>query len=235
MADGSYISHKAKIHSTALIGPNVCIFGRAVVGPYCHIESNVVLGSPNREFVWRMAQEGRTPAALAEYDDYFDDTTELVARCCVRFGSVIGAGTRLDEQVFCDVHTHVGVHCVIGRRTRLVYGARLYDNVQVGDDCRVAGFCCDRSVIESGAAVYGELIHAFRRPGTEELSPRVGRGATVGWHAVVVGGIEIGQGAYVAAGAVVVKSVPENHIVIPSSPQIAPLGEWKGRLSKKQE
>jgi maltose O-acetyltransferase len=53
-----------------------------------------------------------------------------------------------------------------------------------------------------------------RRGGLVEPDPvRVGHGAWVGSRAVILPGVEVGDGAIVAAGAVVTRSVPPNVIV----------------------
>lgn len=43
--------------------------------------------------------------------------------------------------------------------------------------------------------------------------PRIGRGAVLGGHSIILGGIDIGENAVVAAGAIVTKSVPDGKTV----------------------
>jgi UDP-3-O-[3-hydroxymyristoyl] glucosamine N-acyltransferase len=237
MRDESFISPNAVIHESTFIGSNVRILGSTIVGPNCYIDDNVVLGYPSKEALKQMINTRSVPTDLSELDKYSEGQTILSGSCCLRFGTVISAGTFVAEQVYCDIDTHIGAFCKIGERTQLLYGARLYNDVVVGADCRVGGFCCNRSIIEDKASMFGELVHSYRHPvgGLIEPSPVVRRGSTIGWHAVIIGGIEVGEGAYVAAGAIVTRSVPKDHIVVGTSTKAIPRNQWRGSLAKIEE
>jgi hypothetical protein len=86
--------------------------------------------------------------------------------------------------------------------------------------------------------VAGDLIHRQLDPSTpwddpaaEESSPMVADGAFVGWRAVIIGGVNIGAGAYVCAGALITKDVPAGHIGCGRNEILAP-SEWRGALGK---
>ena len=182
--DNGFISPNATIHDSAFIGTNVRVFGRTNIGPNCYVDDSVVLGYPSKEVLRGMLKGGNIPTDLSELDKYAEGETELSRGCCVRFGSVISVGTHISEDVYCDVRTQVGACCRVGERTQLLYGARVYNNVVIGADCRIGGFCCNGSVIEDAVSMFGELVHSYRNPigGLVEPSPIVRRGATVGWH-----------------------------------------------------
>lgn len=234
MKNNSFISPNAIVHDSAFIGSNVRIFGATSVGPKCYIDDNVMLGYPSSKALKEMIKTGNVPTDLTELDKCSEGETVLLDRCCVRFGSVISVGTYICEGVYCDISTQVGAFCKIGERTQLLYGARLYNNVIVGVDCRIGGFCCDRSIIGDRVSMFGELVHSYRNPigGLIEPSPVVRRGATVGWHAVVIGDVEIGEDVYVAAGSVVSESVPKDHVVVGPKATAIPRSQWTGFLSK---
>lgn len=229
-----FISPRAIIHDSAFIGTNVSIFGATTVGPNCYIDDNVVLGYPGKERLNEMIKSGNVPTDLIELDKHSEGKTVISNGSCVRFGSVISVGTYICENVYCDIGTQLGSFCIIGERTQLLYGARIYNNVVIGSDCRIGGFCCNRSVIEDGVSMFGELVHSYRIPigGLIEPSPVIRRGATIGWHAIIIGDIEIGGGAYVAAGAIVSSSVPKNHVVVGPKAAIIPRSQWRGSIGK---
>jgi len=81
----------------------------------------------------------------------------------------------------------------------------IYDGVEIGDDA----FCGPSMVFTN---VMTPRSHVSRRH--EYLKTRVGRGATIGANATVVCGHDLGEYAFVGAGAVVTKDVPAYALVV---------------------
>jgi acetyltransferase-like isoleucine patch superfamily enzyme len=128
--------------------------------------------------------------------------------CMLLSHVVIGESTVLEEGVWCDHYTYIGCNSHIGSRAQLMYGARIYHRVTVGARAWIGGFLCNDSIVEPEAVVLGQVVHRFAdvTEGVAEAAPRVRRGAFVGMNALVVGNIEVGEGAYVAGGAVLTHS-----------------------------
>ncbi|TDQ09987.1 acyltransferase [Pedobacter metabolipauper] len=79
--------------------------------------------------------------------------------------------------------------------------------ISIGDDCLIASGC--RFIDHDHGTALGMLIRdQHGEEGPIQLHQNVWLGANV----IVLKGVEIGQGAIVAAGAVVVRSIPENEI-----------------------
>jgi UDP-2-acetamido-3-amino-2,3-dideoxy-glucuronate N-acetyltransferase len=121
---------------------------------------------------------------------------------------VVGEGTIIGDDVWIDHHCCIGCYTVISDNTYILYGARVYDRVKIGSNCWVAGFVCNDAVIEDSAIVMGTLIHRFVDAvmGVPEQSPVIRKNAFIGMNAIIIGGIEVGEGAYIAAGAILTKS-----------------------------
>lgn len=233
--NNNFISSKAIIDPSTFIGNNVNIFGEVRIGPDCFIDDNVVLGYPSRQSLLEMTKRGNVPGELAELDAESQGVTIIGSNCCIKYGSIISIGSEINDSIYCDVWTHVGARCKIGRDSQLLYGARIYNDVSIGLECRVGGFCCDRSVIEDSVSMFGDLVHSYRKPlgGLIEPSPIIRCGATVGWNAIIIGGIEIGTNTYVAAGAIVTKNIPPNSVVVGNASRFEQRSKWKGALSKE--
>lgn len=137
-----------------------------------------------------------------------DRNTELMSHVVIEEGSAIGA------DVWCDHHTYIGKETTLGNNVEVMYGARIYDHVLIEERAWIAGFVCDHVLVEVGAVVMGKLIHRFvdAVEDVAEEAPIVREGSFVGMDAIVVGGIEVGRGAYVAAGAVLTKSAKEGRL-----------------------
>ncbi len=123
----------------------------------------------------------------------------------------IGAGTKVWH--FCHVSTgaELGRHCVLGQNV-FVAGS-----VVVGDRCRIQnnvslydGVRLEDEVFVGPSVVFTNVTRpraAFPRRDRYETTI-VRRGATLGANATIRCGLEVGEGAFVAAGAVVTRPVP---------------------------
>jgi serine O-acetyltransferase len=96
------------------------------------------------------------------------------------------------------VEIHPGAR--IGRRVVIDHGMGIVigETAEVGDDV----------MMYHGVTLGGT---GFTR---EKRHPTIGKGVLLGAHAVVLGPIEVGDGARVGAGAVVTKSVPPGATVV---------------------
>ncbi|MCS7057922.1 MAG: serine O-acetyltransferase [Meiothermus sp.] len=101
-------------------------------------------------------------------------------------------------RMFTGVEIHPGAR--IGRRVVIDHGMGVVigETAEVGDDV----------MMYHGVTLGGT---GFTR---EKRHPTIGKGVLLGAHAVVLGPIEVGDGARVGAGAVVTKSVPPGATVV---------------------
>lgn len=109
-------------------------------------------------------------------------------------GARIGQGVSLGQGVF------VGNRVVIGDRCKVQNNVSVYDNVTLED-----GVFCGPSMVFTN--VYNPRALIERK--SEYRDTHVGRGATLGANCTVVCGVTIGAFAFVAAGAVITRDVPD--------------------------
>jgi UDP-2-acetamido-3-amino-2,3-dideoxy-glucuronate N-acetyltransferase len=114
-------------------------------------------------------------------------------------GAVIGERCVLGQNVF------VGKRVVIGNNVRVQNNVSVYDNVTLEDDV----FCGPSMVFTN---VYNPRAAVSRKD--EYRDTLVRRGATLGANCTVVCGVVIGQYAFVGAGAVVNRDVPDFALVV---------------------
>lgn len=107
-------------------------------------------------------------------------------------GARIGAGVSLGQNVF------VGNRVAIGDRCKIQNNVSVYDNVTLEE-----GVFCGPSMVFTN--VYNPRALVERKE--EYRDTRVGRGATLGANCTVLCGTTIGEHAFVAAGAVVLRDV----------------------------
>jgi UDP-2-acetamido-3-amino-2,3-dideoxy-glucuronate N-acetyltransferase len=122
------------------------------------------------------------------------------------YGCSIGAGTRVGPFVEIQRGALVGARCKIQSHTFVCDGVEIGDEVFVGHGVVFVNDKRPRATTEEGTLQ------------TEEdwtlLPTVVERRASLGSGAVVLGGVRIGEGALVGAGAVVTKDVEPGEVVM---------------------
>ena len=114
-------------------------------------------------------------------------------------GAVIGNACSLGQNVF------VGNQVVIGNNCKIQNNVSVYDNVTLEDDV----FCGPSMVFTN---VYNPRSDVSRK--NEYRDTFVGQGATLGANCTIVCGVTIGRYAFIGAGAVVNKDVPDYALMV---------------------
>lgn len=114
-------------------------------------------------------------------------------------GARIGQGVSLGQNVF------VGNKVVIGDRCKVQNNVSLYDNVTLEE-----GVFCGPSMVFTN--VYNPRALIARK--NEYRDTLVRRGATLGANSTIVCGVTIGAFAFVGAGAVIQRDVPDFALVV---------------------
>ncbi len=159
---------------------------------------------------------------------------------------VVGRGVHIGKDTVLEPMAAVMEGTQLGSRTVLACKAHVGPLVRIGDECIIGGSghgshatICSGSVIESGCKVFGSLLHRVLDPslfggidaGDAGLAPVLEQYAFIGHGATVIGGVNVGAGAYVVAGAIVTKDVPPGLIVKNSNEHIRP-EDWTGELGE---
>ena len=95
---------------------------------------------------------------------------------------------------------------MIGDRVTVKNNVMVWDRVTVEDDV----FLGPNAVLTNDPRP--RVVHPT--PLAEFLATRIRRGATIGANATIVCGVTIGENAFVGAGAVVVRDVPDHGLVV---------------------
>lgn len=153
------------------------------------------LAGPN----WAMRGVQIHPSAVV------GDTAEIGAGTKVwHFVHVMG-GARIGRDCSLGQNAFVQSGAVLGDRVRVQNNVSIYDGVQLGNDVFCGPSCVFTNVVRPRAAVSRK----------DEYAPTaVGDGATIGANATIVCGNRIGAHAFVAAGAVVTRDVPDHALVV---------------------
>jgi UDP-3-O-[3-hydroxymyristoyl] glucosamine N-acyltransferase len=152
--------------------------------------------------------------------------------------TIIGQGVRIGSYSQLEVFVEIQPGSEIGSRVVVTSRSRIGIGVTVGNDSVIRGHVGDNSRVGEGCRIAGDLIHRqldpsipWDDPAVEEPAPVVGDGAFIGWRALIVGGINIGEGAYICAGSLITKDVPPGYIAYGRN-QLRPPDSWPGALGK---
>ncbi len=190
-------------------------YGRNTLGPNARIYEPVTIGFPSRD---RIGCENFRGAIIGRNALIRPGTTIY---CDVE----IGDDFRCGHQVLIRERTRIGDRVAVGTAT-VIEG-----DTTVGNDVRIQSlaFIPTKTVIGNGvfigphAALTNDRYPPLGRP--ELRGPVLEDRSVIGANATVLAGIIIGEGACVAAGAVVTRDVPPRKLAIGVPAQVRDLPE----------
>jgi UDP-2-acetamido-3-amino-2,3-dideoxy-glucuronate N-acetyltransferase len=166
--------------------------------------------------------------------NYFAHPTALVDEGCE-----IGEGTKIWHFSHIMPGCKLGTNCNLGQNVVVSPGVVLGRNVKVQNNVSIyTGVECGDDVFLGPSMVFTNVINprsAVNRK-SEYAKTRVGEGASIGANATIVCGHDIGKFAFIGAGAVVTKHVPDYALVVGNpSRQMGWMSEYGHRLEFDKE
>jgi len=139
-------------------------------------------------------------------------------------GAVVFAGARIEADVILGDQSFVREHAVVGAASVIGRGSVVDPGVQIGARVRVQTdvYLTQGSVLEDdvfvgpGVCTTNDNTMSRHDASYELRGALLRRACRVGGGAVLVPGVEIGEEAFVAAGAVVTRDVPSRSLVVGS-------------------
>lgn len=150
-------------------------------------------------------------------------------------GCQIGNGTKIWHFSHIMPNCIIGENCNIGQNVVISPEVRLGNNVKVQNNVSIyTGVICEDDVFLGPSMVFTNVINprsAVNRR-NQYLTTQVGKGASIGANATIVCGHDIGEYAFIGAGAVVTKHIPPYALVVGNpSKQIGWISQYGHRLS----
>lgn len=143
-----------------------------------------------------------------------EDSTDYFVHesACVDEGAQIGEGTKIWHFVHIMAGAKIGRKCIFGQNVMVAGGVSIGSNVKVQNNVAIyAGTVVEDDVFLGPSCVLTNVTNPRSQVVRHSLYEKtiLRRGATVGANATIVCGIEIGRYAFIAAGAVVTRDVPD--------------------------
>jgi len=169
-----------------------------------------------------------------EIKDYFIHETAVIDEgCIIKSGVKIWHFSHIMPGCTINEGCNIGQNCVVFPNVILGKNVKVQNNVSIYE-----GVICEDDVFLGPSMVFTNVINprsGVNRRG-QYTRTTVGKGASIGANATIVCGHDIGQYAFIGAGAVVTKEVPAYALVVGNpAKQIGWMSEYGHKLEFNAE
>jgi acetyltransferase-like isoleucine patch superfamily enzyme len=195
------------------IAETAVVYPGTVIGEGCQILDYAVVGK----------QPTLSPRSTAKREEL--PPLELGAGTVVSTGAVVFAGTTVGERVVVGDQACVRERCTIGDDVVIGRGSLVENDTSVGALTKIQAhaYITAYSLLEENVFIAPCVITTNdnfmgRTEKRHELvkGPTIRRGARVGGGALLLPGIEVGEEAFIGAGALVLRDVPARAVMVGS-------------------
>ena len=210
-APGLVIADGVDLPADTVVGAHVVIHAGTTIGPGCFLGDHAVLGKPPR-----LAARSAAAGAVVDEPLVLGAGVAVCTAAVVFAGARVADGAIIGDQSHVRERTRIGAGTVIGRGSAIDNDVVIGDRVRVQTDVYVTAFSLVEDDVFLGpkAMTTNDDVMARHAPGHRLEGATLRRACRVGGGAVLVPGVEIGEEAFVAAGAVVTRDVPARTAVM---------------------
>jgi len=201
----------AEVHPTATVYPGT------VLGENVRVLENAVVGK----------QPALGPKSTAKRDPLppteIGDGTIVSTGAIVFAGSTIGAGCILGDQSCVRERVTIADDVIVGRGSLVENDTTIGSGTRIQAEAYITAYSTlEEDVFIAPCVVTTNDNFMGRTEKRKALmkGPTIRRGARVGGGAILLPGIEVGEEAFVGAGAVVTKDVPARKVVVGSPARV---------------
>ena len=209
-APGLLLGDGVELPEDVEVGGNVVVHAGTLVGAGVRLGDNCVVGKPATLSVRSSAPGGDPGSAV------------LGNGVRVGAGAVVLAGARIAENCVVADQAHVrerveiGPDTVVGRAASIENDVRLGARVKLQTGAYITAWSLveDDVFVAPGVLLTNDPTAGRRGEGQELRGAVLRRACRLGGGAVLLPGVEVGEEAFVGAGAVVTKDVPPRALVM---------------------
>ena len=225
-------SNDTILGNNIVIGNNVTIYPQVVIEDGCHIMDGVVLGrlplsagNTNRHVASQYSTTRIGEGSIIGCNSVLYTGVTLGRSVLICDLSVVREGSILDDNVVLARSVMVNYDTHIGKRTRIMDLTELPGSMVIEEDV----------FISTGVSMANDNNIYLTRFGLVDLQvkgPTIRKFSVIGANVTLLPAVEIGEGAFVASGAVVTKDVPAWTIVagVPAGYFKDVPDEWKKQV-----
>lgn len=204
---------------------NVKIYGRSSIGKNAFLGEGVIIGYPTAEILMQASSSGLDIEDLDFKGAVIGDNAIIRSNSVIYTDVEIGNNLRTGHNVLIREYTVIGDNVLIGTNTIIDGRTAIGNNVSIQGNVYIPlNVIIEDDVFIGPCAVLTNDKYPKRKK-SDLKGPILRRGASIGANATLLPGVEIGEGAMVAAGALVTKDVPSWKLAIGIPARIADLPE----------
>ncbi|MCA1688927.1 MAG: acetyltransferase [Actinobacteria bacterium] len=209
-APGLHLGEGVRIGRDVEFGAHVSVHAGTEIGDGCVIEDGAVLGKRPR-----LARHSSAAGAPL-------DGLRLGRRVTVCAGAIVFAGTVIGDEAILGDQSYVRERTTVGKGSVVGRGSVLDNDVRIGTGVRIqtSVYVTAGSVIEDdvfvgpGVCTTNDDTMSRHDEAYELRGATLRRACRIGGGSVLVPGVEVGEEAFVAAGALVTRDVPARAVVM---------------------
>ncbi len=204
------LSPSAQVGRDVTFGANVVVHDDVIIGDGVVIQDGAILG--------KRPKLAPTSAATPVGDEplVIGDGAAICAQAIVFTATRIGAGSIVGDQAFVRERAIVGTGSVIGRGSAVDNDVTIGDRVRIQTNVYITGFSVIEDDVFVGPCAMTTNDDTMNRHGDDYglTGATLRRACRIGGGVVLTPGVEVGEEAFVAAGAVVTADVPARGFVM---------------------
>lgn len=210
-------------HQNAVIHRSSKLYGCCSIGAGSLVMENVIIGYPSGRLLKEITAKGLIP------EEYDYKGAEIGENAVIRSNStiycdvVIGDDFRTGHNILIRENTRIGNKVLIGTNVVVDGAGAIGNNVSIQSNAYIpTNTIIEDNVFIGPCAVLTNDKYPIRKK-YELKGPVLRKGVSIGANSTILPGIEIGEGAMIAAGALVTKDVPPWKLAIGAPAKIVDL------------
>jgi acetyltransferase-like isoleucine patch superfamily enzyme len=205
------LGERVRVGADVTFGANVVVYDETIIGDGCFIQDGAVLGKA----------PSLSPTSTAKRGELAP--LELGADCVISTGAVVYRGSTLGPGCILGDYAGVRERCTLGERVVVGRGSVVENDTTIGaftkiqTDAYITAYVTIEERVFIAPCVRTTNDNFMGRTEKRHAlieGPTIRRGARVGGGAVLCPGVEIGEEAFIAAGAVVTKDAPAGKVLM---------------------
>jgi UDP-2-acetamido-3-amino-2,3-dideoxy-glucuronate N-acetyltransferase len=208
-APGLMIGEDVTVGEQVTFGAHVVVHDGVLIGDCCTVEDHAVLGKRPR-----LARSSSARGDLGALE--IGPRATVCAGAVLLAGASVGEGTIVGDQTFVRERSSIGPGSVLGRGSVLDNDVFVGARVRIQTNVYLTAFSLVEDDVFVGPCAISTNDHTMGRhgPGHRLRGAILRRACRIGGGAVLTPGVEIGEEAFVAAGALVTRDVPARAVVM---------------------
>lgn len=197
------------IPADAEVGEHVVVHEGTAIGSGCVFQDHAVVGKPPKLGGRSTASREAPPPAV------LGDGVAVCAGAVILAGANVGDGCVVGDQAQVRERSQIGTQTVVGRGSAVDNDVTIGDRVSIQTNCYItAGTVIEDDVfVGPGVTLTNDNTMSRHPKGDPPQAPVLRRACRVGGGSVICPGVEVGEEAFVAAGAVVTRDVEPRAVV----------------------